>query len=88
MKRGEEYVVNNRGETVSMMLPYLSKTKSYQIGEKTRIRKTDEGSLKEWLKWQLQALDKELPRRRYHTEALVMGHMLRTSAGIAEKVPS
>lgn len=85
LKRGDEYVVTNRGETVSTMLPYLSKTKSYQIGEKTRIRKTDEESLKEWLVWQLEKFSKELPKHKYHTEALSMGHSLRTSAGIAEK---
>ena len=85
LKRGDEYVVTNRGETVSTMLPYLSKTKSYRIGEKTRIRKTDEESLKEWLVWQLEKFSKELPKHRYHTEALSKGHSLRTSAGIAEK---
>ena len=85
LKRGDEYVVNKRGETVSTMLPYLSKTKSYQIGEKTRIRKTDEESLMEWLRWQLEAFSKELPKRRYHTEAFTMGHKLRAVAGI-EKI--
>lgn len=85
LKKGEEYVVTNRGETVSAMYPYLSKTKSYQIGEKTRIRKTDEDSLKEWLMWRLEAFDKELPKHRYHTEALAMGHTLRSSVGITEK---
>ena len=85
LKRGEEYVMTNRGETVSIMYPYLSKTKSYQIGEKTRIRKTDEDSLKEWLMWQMQAFDKELPKHRYHTETLALGHTLRSSVGITEK---
>lgn len=86
LKRGDEYVVTKRGETVSTMLPYLSKTKSYQIGEKTRIRKTDEESLIEWLVWQLEKFSKELPKHKYHTEALSMGHPLRTSAGIDEKI--
>ena len=85
LKRGDEYVVTNRGETVSTMLPYLSKTKSYQIGEKTRIRKTDEESLKEWLVWQLEKFSKELPKHKYHTEVLSMGHPLRTTAGIVVK---
>lgn len=82
LKREGEYVVTNRGEEVKIMLPYLSKTKSYQIGEKTRIRKTDEKNLEEWLERQLEMLNKELPKRRFHTEALVMGHKLRTTAGI------
>ena len=82
LMREDEYVVDKRGETVSIVLPYLSKTKSYQIGEKTRIRKMDEESLKEWMQWKLEAIKKELPRHKYHTEALVMGHKLRTSVGI------
>lgn len=82
LKKGDEYVMTNRGETVSTMFPYLSKTKSYQIGEKTRIRKTDEESLKEWLMWRLEAFDKELPKHRYHTEILTLGHTLRSSVGI------
>lgn len=82
LKREDEYVVTNRGEEVKIMLPYLSKTKSYQIGEKTRIRKADEKSMEEWLEEQLETLNKELPKRRFHTEALVMGHKLRTTAGI------
>ena len=85
LKRDDGYVVNKRGETVSILLPYFSKTKSYQIGEKTRIRKTDEEWMKEWLMWKLENLAKELPRHRYHTETFVLGHPLRTSAGIAEK---
>ena len=85
LKKGDEYVMTNRGETVSTMYPYLSKTKSYQIGEKTRIRKTDEESLKEWLMWQLEAFDKELPKHRFHTEMLSLGHTLHSSVGITEK---
>lgn len=83
LKRENEYVVTNRGEEVTIMLSYLSKTKSYQIGEKTRIRKADEKSMKEWLEGQLEMLNKELPKRRFHTEALVPGHKLRTIAGIS-----
>ena len=82
LKREGEYVVTNRGEEVKIVRPYLSKTKSYQIGEKTRIRKTDEKNLEEWLERQLEMLNKELPKRRFHTESLVMAHKLRTTAGI------
>ena len=85
LKREDEYVVNKSGEAVGIVLPYLSKTKSYQIGEKTRIRKMNEESLKEWLQWKLEVLNKELPRHKYHTEMLVMGHELRTTAGITEE---
>lgn len=87
LKREDEYVVTNRGEEVRIILPYLSKTKSYQIGEKTRIRKADEKIMEEWLEEQLEMLGMELPRRRFHTEALTMGHRLRTTAGITiEKI--
>ena len=85
LKREDGYVVNKRGETVSIMLPYLSKTKSYQIGEKTRIRKTDEEWMKEWLSWQLKKFAEELPKHKYHTETLALGHRLRTTAGLTVK---
>lgn len=88
LKTEDGYVLTKRGETVSIMIPYLSKTKSYQIGEQTRIRKTDEESIKEWLVWHLEKLSAELPKHRYHTDSLVMGHVLRPSAGIAQKVLS
>lgn len=86
LKRGDEYVVTKDGETLNMVLPYLSKTKSYQIGEQTRIRKTDEESLKEWLIWHLEKLSDELPKKKCHTETLTLGHTLRSFAGIAAKV--
>ena len=88
LKKNDGYVVDRRGETVSILLPYFSKTKSYQIGEKTRIRRTDEEGMKEWLMWKLEKLTEELPRHRYHTETFILGHPLCTSAGIAEKVSS
>lgn len=88
LKKEEGYVVNTRGEVVSIMLPYLSKTKSYQIGEKMRIRKTDEEGLKEWLIWQLETFNRELPKHKYHTEDLSFGHKLRPAAGIAAKPPA
>ena len=83
LKKGDEYVVNKRGEAVSIIFPYLSKTKSYRIGEGMRIRKTDEESLKEWLRWKLDSFSGELPKHKYHTEAFALGHKLRAAAGIA-----
>lgn len=81
LKRGEEYVVNSRGEEVSIILPYLVRSRSYQIGEGMRIRKTDEQSMEDWLEVRLEALAKELPKRRYHTEAFTLQHELRVVAG-------
>lgn len=88
LKREDGYVVNKHGDPVSTTLPYLSKTKSYQIGEKTRIRKTDEESLLDWLRWQLESFSKELPKQKFHTEAFTISHQLRTSAGVTAKPPS
>lgn len=82
LKCGGEYVVSDRGREVAVMLPCFSKTRSYRIGEKTRIRQTDTEVLKEWLTMQLRALTKDLPRHRYHTESLVLRHPLTKTAGV------
>lgn len=82
LKREDGYVVNARGEEIVIVLPYLAKTKSYRVGEGTRIRKTDEDSLTEWLTGQLAALTDRLPRRRYHTEHFTLRHELRAAAGL------
>ncbi len=84
LKREDGYVVNRRGEEVVILLPYLARTRSYRIGEGTRIRRTDEQSLTEWLEGRLAALAGELPRHRYHTEELTLRHRLRASAGLRE----
>lgn len=82
LKREEGYVVDSRGGEVVIALPYLSKTRSYRIGEGTRIRKADEQILQDWLEEQLETLTTELPRRRFHTETFALGHKLRTEAGL------
>lgn len=84
MKRDGEYVLDRRGREVSIILPYLVRSKSYQIGEQNRIRKMDERSMKDWLELQLERLVRELPRRRYHTEILTEGHRLSHCAGICD----
>lgn len=83
LKREDGYVVDRRGEVVNIVLPYLVRSKSYRIGEGTRIRKMDEESVQDWLIMQLEALSRELPRRKYRTEALTIKHKLRRTAGIA-----
>lgn len=82
LKRDDEYVVNSKGEAISIILPYMVRSKSYRIGEGTRIRKMDEQNMKEWLELRLEQLAKELPRRRYHTEAFAIQHRLKQHAGI------
>lgn len=85
LKCDEEYVVNSRGDVVSIILPYLVRCRSYQVGEGTRIRKSHEQSLQEWLELRLEELAKELPRHKYHTELLTLHHPLKKTAGIAEE---
>lgn len=86
LKSGEEYIVNSKGEEMSVILPYLVRSKSYRIGEGTRIRKSDEQSMEEWLEMHLEQLARELPRRKYHTEAFVIRHRLRKTAGLTERI--
>ncbi len=82
LKYDGKYVVSKRGKEVAVILPCFSRTRSYQIGEKTRIRKTDEQLLKEWLMTQLESVGRELPGHRYHTEAFTIAHPLTKTAGI------
>lgn len=85
LKKNGEYVVNRRGEVVSVQLPYLVRCRSYQIGEGVRIRKSDEGLLLEEMEGYLTMLAKELPRHRYRTETLTLGHLLRRTAGLVSQ---
>lgn len=82
LKQGDEYVVDRHGEEVNIVLPYLSNSKSYQVGERLRIRKADEQSMTDWLEMRLEALAVELPKHKYHTEAFALRHKLSTTAGI------
>ncbi len=84
LKRQDGYVVDSRGAAVVIELPYLAKTRSYRIGEGTRIRRADERDLTDWLERRLAALAGELQRHRYHTETLTFRHRLRSSAGLRE----
>lgn len=82
LKRGDEYVVDRHGEEVNIVLPYLSNSKSYQVGERLRIRKADEQGMTDWLEIRLEALTAELPKHKYHTEAFTLRHKLIKTAGI------
>lgn len=82
LRREDGYVVDSRGEVVNIVLPYLVRSKSYRVGEGTRIRKMDEQSMQDWLILQLEALSRELPRHKYRTETLVLKHKLGRTAGI------
>lgn len=82
LKCDEGYVVDRHNEEVSIVLPYLVMSRSYRIGEGVRIRKTDEQSMQDWLEGQLEALARELPRHKYHTEEFTLRHRLKKAAGI------
>ena len=86
LKCGGEYIVNSKGEEINVILPYLVRSKSYRIGEGTRIRKWDEQSIEEWLEMHLERLAKELPRHKYHTEVFTIHHRLRKTAGLPERI--
>lgn len=84
LRSEDSYIVDSRGREIHIILPYLVRTKSYQIGEATRIRKMDEQSMKEWLSEELAVLERELPRHRYRMEKFSLCHNLSPWAGIAE----
>lgn len=85
LKRGNEYIVNRKGEEVAVQIPYLVRCRSYQVGEKNRIRKSDEKVVIEGIRSYLEMLSKELPRRKYRTEAYVLKHKLWKDAGLGAK---
>lgn len=86
LKSEDAYIVDSRGREIYIILPYLARTKSYQIGEGTRIRKMDEGSLQKWLTEELMGLERELPKHRYRTEKFHLCHKLSLCAGIKGEV--
>ncbi len=77
LKKGDEYVMDKRGRAVSFFLPFIERTKSYQVGERLRLRKMDDGMQAAYAKQHMELLARELPKRKYHTEALEPGHELR-----------
>lgn len=85
LKRNGAYVVNRRGEAVSVQIPYLVRCRSYQIGEGKRIRKSDEEMLAAEIGSYLEMLSRQLPRHKYRTEALNFGHPLKKTAGLSGK---
>ena len=76
LKKDNEYVIDRKGNMVAVQIPYLVKSKSYQIGEGERIRKTKESFLTDWLKQYLSQLTEILPRQKYHTEAISLPYEL------------
>lgn len=81
LKRDGEYVMDRKGHVVGLLIPYIRQAKSYQVGEKNRIRKMDEEQLKERLTDCLTQIARELPRHAYHTQNLTLAHVLKRTAG-------
>lgn len=81
LKRGGEYIMDRKGYAVCLLIPYIRRTRSYQIGEERRIRKMDEECLRQRLADRLNLVAKELPGHSYHTQSLTLGHELIRTAG-------
>ncbi len=88
LKCGEEYIVDRKGEDISVIIPYMVRSKSYRIGEGTRIRKVDEKNTVNWLALHLEMLSREMPRHKYHTEAFTVRHCLSRKAGLVQEQSS
>lgn len=82
LKKDNEYVIDQKNRAVCILFPYLVRTCSYQIGERLRLRKMNEDVLTGWIREDLESLTKILPKRKYHTEPVVLQHELRKTAGI------
>lgn len=72
-----EFVINKKGNTVSIVITIISVTKSLKVGEELKIGNSK--CVSEELSMQLDMLEADLPRNRYHTEALVLNHELKDS---------
>lgn len=82
LKKDNEYVIDKKNEPVCLLVPYLVRGVSYQIGERLRLRKMNEETVIHWMEGHLETLAKILPKRKYHTEPLVLKHELRKHAGV------
>jgi hypothetical protein len=85
LKKDGEFVIDRNNRAVCITAKYLIRCRSYQIGEETRIRKTDEEMITDWIKEQLLFLTRSLPRHKYHTEGCMIQHTLKNTAGKKEK---
>lgn len=86
LKKDNEYVLDRKNEVVCILIPYLVRGYSYQVGERLRLRKMNEDVVLDWVKTQLEQLTQILPKRKYHTEPMVLKHELRKNAGIQPQV--
>ena len=79
LQKDGQFVVNKKNQAVAFFFQLLSVSKSYQIGEEMRIHFWG-NSVLEKLSEELVFWTDRLPRKRYHTEQLVLRH------GLKEKI--
>lgn len=76
LQKDGQFVCDRKNQTVMFYVSLISVTKSWQIGEKIKIRFWGGDALEE-LSWQLEVLTEQLPKKRYHTEEIVLEHELK-----------
>lgn len=72
-----EFVINGRGKAVCYDIKIISVSKSLKVGGGQKI--SNYNSVADILPSRLDVLEYTLPRRRYHTESLILKHELRDS---------
>jgi hypothetical protein len=85
LKKDGEFVIDRKNRVVCITAKYLTRCRSYRIGEEVRIRKADEEMIADWIKEQLLFLTQALPRHKYHTEGCTIQHTLKNTAGKKEE---
>ncbi|MCM1210290.1 MAG: hypothetical protein NC318_01670 [Blautia sp.] len=75
LQKDGQFVIDKRNQAVVVYTEVLCVSKSMQIGEGLRIRFFR--SALEELALQLDMASRQLPRNRYHTDTLLMGHELK-----------
>ena len=76
LQKDGQFVVNKKNQTVAFFFQLISISKSYQIGEELTVRFWGNNIL-EKLSEELNFWADRLPRKRYHTEQLVLRHELK-----------
>lgn len=76
LQKDGQFVVNKKNQTVAFFFQLISVSKSYQIGEELTVRFWGNNVL-ENLSEGLAFWTDRLPRKRYHTEQLVLQHELK-----------
>lgn len=76
LQKNGQLVMDKKGHTVVFYVPIVSVSKSWKVGEAIKVRLWGKDALAD-LKEQLAMLTDMLPKRRYHTEDIVLCHELK-----------